>query len=295
MFEGMTVAMVTPFRRGAVDREAAARLVEHLIEGGAEGIVVSGSTGEAATTSSEERRALWILVRELTRRRVPLVAGTGTNSTAESVTLTRMAEELGMDGVMVVTPYYNKPTPAGQVAHFTAVAQATRLPVILYNVPGRTGTNTLPDTLAQLARVPNVVAVKEASGSVDQASAVRAACPQLTLLSGDDSLTLPMIAVGAAGVVSVAGNVAPRPMRELTDHAREGRTEEARRLHLRLLPLFKALFVESNPGPVKYLLSAMGLVEDELRLPLVPVAPATREIVRRAADGLGIALPAYTG
>jgi 4-hydroxy-tetrahydrodipicolinate synthase len=217
-----------------------------------------------------------------------IVAGTGTNNTAESIALTRMAEEVGLDGVMLVTPYYNKPTPAGQIAHFTAVAQSTRLPIILYNVPGRTATNTMPETLASLARLSNVVAVKEASGSLDQASQLRIASA-LTLLSGDDSLTLPMIAVGAEGIISVAGNAVPRLMRELSDHARAGRLAEARAIHLRLTPLFKALFVESNPGPVKYLLAAMGLIEDELRLPLVPVQPATRESVRRAAEGAGVA------
>jgi len=287
MFEGMTVAMVTPFRRGGVDRGGVERLVEHLIQGGTEGIVVSGSTGEAATMTLEERRSLWQQVRELTRGRVWVVAGTGTNNTAESIANTRVAEEVGLDGAMLVTPYYNKPTPAGQIAHFTAVAQSTRLPIILYNVPGRTATNTMPETLAAMSRVSNVVAVKEASGSLDQASQLHIASA-LTLLSGDDSLTLPMIAVGAEGIISVAGNAVPRLMRDLTDHARAGRLAESRAIHLTLTPLFRALFVESNPGPVKYLLSAMGLIEDELRLPLVPVQPGTRELVRRAAEAVGV-------
>jgi 4-hydroxy-tetrahydrodipicolinate synthase len=221
---------------------------------------------------------------------VPLVAGTGTNNTAESITLTRMAEELGLDGAMIVTPYYNKPTPRGQVAHFTAVAKSTRLPLILYNVPGRTATNTLPDVFEQLQDLPNVVAIKEASGSLDQASALRARC-RFTLLSGDDSLTLPMIAVGASGIISVAGNVAPREMRALCDHARAGRIAEAEAVHRRLLPLFRALFVESNPGPAKFLLSAMGLMENELRLPLVPVEPATERTVLAAARAAGLTLP----
>ncbi len=290
MFEGLTVAMVTPFRRGAVDRDGVVRLVQHLLEGGVEGIVVSGSTGEAATMTVEERRALWALVREQARGRVPLIAGTGSNSTTDSIALTRMAEGLGLDGVMLVTPFYNKPTPAGQVAHFAAVAQSTKLPVLLYNVPGRTGTNTLPETVAQLARHSNIVAIKEASGNLDQASALCAA-GGLTVLSGDDSLTLPMIAVGAQGVVSVAGNAVPRLMRELSDHARAGRLADARALHFRLLPLFKALFVESNPGPIKHLLSIMGLIEDELRLPLVPVEPATRGVLRAAAERAGMAFP----
>jgi 4-hydroxy-tetrahydrodipicolinate synthase len=294
MFEGLTVAMVTPFRDGAVDHEATANLVEFMLMNGVEGLVVSGSTGEAATCTVEERRKLWAFVKERVAGRVPVIAGTGTNNTAESIALTKMAEELGLDGAMVVTPFYNKPTPRGQVAHFTAVARSTKLPIVLYNVPGRTATNTLPETLEKVHDVPNIVAVKEASGSIDQASAVRARV-RLTLLSGDDSLTVPMIAVGAAGVVSVAGQVAPREMRDLTDLARAGKMSEAEVLHRRLLPLFKALFVESNPGPVKYLLSAMRLVANELRLPLVPVEPATEKTVLEGARAAGIALPETVG
>ena len=291
MFEGLSVAMVTPFRNGAIDMDAMARLIDFQIEGGVETLVVSGSTGEAATCSVEERRTLWTFTKQQARGRAALVAGTGTNSTSESIVLTRMAEELGLDGAMIVTPYYNKPTPRGQVAHFTAVARSTKLPLILYNVPGRTATNTLPETLQQVHELPNVVAVKEASGSLDQASAVRART-RLTLLSGDDSLTLPMMAVGAAGVVSVAGNVAPREMRTLCDHARAGRFAEAEVVHRRLLPLFRALFIESNPGPVKFLMSAMGLLANELRLPLVPVEPATEEAVLAAARAAGVEIAA---
>src|SRR5262245_12968379 len=287
MVEGLTVAMVTPFRQGQLDLEGNARRVDLMVEGGIEGLVVSGSTGEAATCSVEERRSLWRFVRERVRGRVPVVAGTGTNSTSDSIELSRLAEEIGLDGVMLVTPYYNKPTPKGQVAHFTAIARATRLPVILYNVPGRTATNSTPDVLEKLESVPNVVAVKEASGNLDQASALKART-RFTVLSGDDSLTVPMIAVGAEGVVSVAGNVAPRAMRELCDHARAGRKAEAQAAHRRLQPLFKALFVESNPGPVKFLLSAMGLMENELRLPLVPVEPGTEKTVLEAAKAAGV-------
>jgi 4-hydroxy-tetrahydrodipicolinate synthase len=230
-------------------------------------------------------------VRERVRGRVPVIAGTGSNNTAESIALTRMAEEVRMDGVLLVTPYYNKPTPKGQVAHFTAVAKSTRLPVMLYNVPGRTGTNTLVDVLAQVESIPNIVAVKEASGSVDQASAVRART-KLTLLSGDDSLTLPIIAVGGTGIVSVAGNVAPAEMRRLTDLARAGKIAEAEAVHRTLGPLFRALFLESNPGPVKFLLSAMGVIANELRLPLVPIEPATENAVLAAARQVGLPLAA---
>jgi 4-hydroxy-tetrahydrodipicolinate synthase len=289
MFEGLSVAMVTPFRGGAVDRDAVERLVEHMLGGGVQGIVVSGSTGEAATCTVEERRALWSFVRERVKRRAWVVAGTGTNSTADSIVLTRMAEELGLDGAMVVTPFYNKPTPKGQAAHFVAVAKSTKLPLILYNVPGRTGTNTTPDVLAMVQDLPNVKAVKEASGNLDQMAQVKTRT-RLTLLSGDDSLTLPCIAVGGEGIVSVVGQAAPAPMRRLTDLARAGLGAEALAMHQSLMPLFKAAFLESNPGPIKYLLSEMGLVANELRLPLVPVEPATEKGVLEAARAVGLPL-----
>jgi 4-hydroxy-tetrahydrodipicolinate synthase len=296
VFDGLTVAMVTPFRAkdGTIDEPATERLIEFMLEGGVENLVVSGSTGEAATCTVEERLALWRFVKGRVRGRVPVIAGTGTNSTADSITLTRAAESIGMDGAMLVTPFYNKPTPRGQVEHFTAVARATQLPIVVYNVPGRTGTNTMPETLEKLRDVKNIVAVKEASGSLDQASAVRARTP-FTLLCGDDSLTLPMIAVGATGVISVVGNAAPREMRELCDHARAGRMAEAEAIHRRLLPLFKALFVESNPGPVKFLLAAMRIIDNALRLPLVPVEPATERIVLESARAAGLKLPETAG
>ncbi|HEY3217056.1 MAG TPA: 4-hydroxy-tetrahydrodipicolinate synthase [Candidatus Eisenbacteria bacterium] len=291
MFEGLTVAMVTPFRDGDLDLEGTERLVDFMLAGGVEALVVSGSTGEAATCSVDERRTLWGFVRDRVKKRVPVVAGTGTNSTSESIALTRMAEDLRLDGVMLVTPYYNRPTPRGQVAHFGAVARSTRLPVILYNVPSRTGTNTLPETIEKLQDLPNLVAVKEASGNLDQAGAIRSR-GKLTLLSGDDSLTLPMIAIGAKGVVSVAGNAMPGEMRKLCDAARAGRQQEAEALHRRLMPMFKALFVESNPGPIKQLLAALGLIQNELRLPLVPVEPGTEATLREAARAAGLELPA---
>lgn len=289
MFEGLSVAMVTPFRNGAIDRDATARLVEWMIEGGVQGLVVSGSTGEAATCTVEERRQLWAFVKERVKGRVWIVAGTGTNATADSIALTKMAEEVGVDGAMVVTPFYNKPTPKGQAAHFAAVARSTKLPVVLYNVPGRTGTNTLPDTLAMVQDVPNIVAVKEASGSLDQMSQVKTKT-RFTLLSGDDSLTLPCIAVGGEGIISVVGQLAPREMRTLTDHARAGRFAEARTAHEKLAPLFKAAFVESNPAPAKFLLSEMGLIANELRLPLVPVEPASEKVILEAARKVGVTL-----
>lgn len=289
MFEGLSVAMVTPFRDGAVDRDAVERLVEHMIAGGVQGLVVSGSTGEAATCTVEERRTLWTFVRERAKGRAWVVAGTGTNSTADSITLTRMAEELRLDGAMVVTPFYNKPTPKGQAAHFAAVARSTALPLILYNVPSRTGTNTTPDVLAMVHDLPNVKAVKEASGNLDQMAQVKTRT-RLTLLSGDDSLTLACAAVGGEGIVSVVGQAAPRQMRALSDLSRAGKPAEALAAHQFLMPLFRAAFLESNPGPIKYLLSEMGLIANELRLPLVPIEPATEKAVLEAAKAVGLSL-----
>jgi len=291
MFRGLIVAMATPFKDGALDLDATDRLVEHMLTGCVEGLVVSGSTGEAATCSLDERRTLWAFVRDRARGRVPVIAGTGTNNTAESIANTKLAEELKLDGAMLVTPYYNKPQPRGQAEHFATVARSTKLPIVLYNVPGRTATNTLPDVFEKVQDVPNIVAVKEASGSLDQAAAI-AARTRLTLLSGDDSLTLPMIAAGAEGVISVAGNAAPSEMRALTDHARAGRMPQALEAHRLLMPLFKALFVESNPAPLKFLLSAMGIAANELRLPLVPCEPVSEKIVLAAAASAGLAVTA---
>ena len=290
MFEGLSVAMVTPFKNGAVDHDATAALIEHMIAGGVEGLVVSGSTGEAATCTVEERRDLWRFVKEQAKGRVWVVAGTGTNDTAQSIVLTKMAEDIGVDGAMVVTPFYNKPTPKGQAAHFRAVASSTKLPVILYNVPGRTGTNTKPETLAMVQDVPNIMAVKEASGDLDQMSQVLQKT-RFTLLSGDDSLTLPSIAVGGSGIISVVGQLVPRAMRMLCDAARAGRLDEARKLHDQLAPIFKAAFIESNPAPAKFLLSEMGLVKNELRLPLLPVEPASEPVILAAARAVGVVLP----
>jgi 4-hydroxy-tetrahydrodipicolinate synthase len=289
MFEGLSVAMVTPFRGGEVDRDATARLVDHLIDGGVHGLVVSGSTGEAATCSVEERRDLWRFVKERAKGRCWIVAGTGTNSTADSIVLTRMAEEIGLDGAMVVTPFYNKPTPKGQAAHFAAVASSTKLPVILYNVPGRTGTNTTPEVLAMVHDLPNIKAVKEASGNLDQMAQVKTKT-KLTLISGDDSLTLPCVAVGGEGIISVVGHAVPREMRQLIDLARAGKHAEALAVHQKLMPIFRAAFLESNPGPIKYLLSEMGILANELRLPLVPIEPATEKAVLEAARTVGVTL-----
>jgi 4-hydroxy-tetrahydrodipicolinate synthase len=279
--------MVTPFRAGAVDAAGIERIVARLLDGGVDGIVALGSTGEAATQTVDERRAVLRQVVHLARGRAWVVAGTGTNDTAQSIELTRMAREDGADGTMLVTPYYNKPTPDGQVAHVEAVARAVPLPIVFYNVPGRTGTNTLPETIARIARVPGVVAVKEASGVPDQTSAILDAC-DITVLSGDDSLTVPLMAIGAQGVVSVVGQVAPREMAAMVRAARACDFTTARAAHARLFPLMRAMFLESNPAPVKEALAQLGVCSTELRLPLVAVTAATRA---RIADVLAQVLP----
>jgi len=282
MFEGLTVAMVTPFKSGQLDEPATERMVDFLVASAVDGIVVGGSTGEGATLTAAERRRLYEIVKETAGGRCQLIAGTGTNDTAVSIERTHEAEQAGYDGAMLVVPYYNKPTPAGQIAHFKTVADATRLPIVLYNVPGRTASTMLPETVAKLAEHPRIVAVKEASGSLDQISAIRC-LTDLTILSGDDSLTLPMLAVGAKGIISVVGNAAPREFREMLVHWEAGRTAEAEATHRRLFPLMRGLFFESNPGPVKFLLSSWGLIENELRLPLVPIEKATEARVLEAA------------
>ncbi len=294
MFEGLSVALVTPFKDGVLDESATERLVDFVVRGGADALVVAGTTGEAPALTRDERRRLYALVKSANGSRARLVAGTGTNVTRDTIELTAEARSAGYDGAMIVVPYYNKPTPAGLVAHFTAVAKAVDLPLIAYNVPSRTGTNMLPDTVVRIAQLDSVVAIKEASGSLDQVSAIRARC-DLTVLSGDDSLTLPMLAVGARGVVSVVGNVAPRAMRDLLTAFVEGRLVDAEATHRRLTPLMRALFLESNPSPTKSLLADLGILVNELRLPLVPVEPATALAVRDAARVAGILLPDPTG
>lgn len=290
MFEGLSVAIVTPFSNGQLDEPATERLVDFLVASAVDCLVVAGSTGEGATLTDAERRRLFELVRHAVAGRCQLVAGTGTNDTAVSIERTREAKSLGYDGAMLVVPYYNKPTAAGQIAHFTAVADAVDIPIVLYNVPGRTATNMQPETVARLAAHPGIVAVKEACGSLDQISRLRS-LTDLPVLSGDDSLTLPILAIGGKGVISVVGNVAPREMRELLVHWENRRTAEAEAAHRKLLPLMSGLFAESNPGPVKFLLADWGLIENELRLPLVPIQPATEVVVREAARLAGVRAP----
>ena len=247
MFEGVSVALVTPFRDGALDEEALRGVIRHVLAQGVDGLVPTGTTGEAPALTEEERDRVWRITVEEARGKAFVVAGTGTNVTRTSIALSRKAARTGVDGVMLSAPYYNKPGPRGIEAHFLAVADAVELPLVVYNIPGRTGVNILPDTLAALARHERIVAVKEASGSLDQVTEILART-SLTVLSGDDALTLPLAALGAHGVVSVAAHVAGREMQAMLRAWREGRPEEAAALHRRLVPLFRALFLDGkNP------------------------------------------------
>jgi 4-hydroxy-tetrahydrodipicolinate synthase len=283
MFTGSLVAIVTPFRRGKVDERALAELIEWQIAKGTNGIVPCGTTGESATLSHDEHNRVIELTVEVVNRRVPVIAGTGSNSTEEAITLTRHAKQAGADGALLITPYYNKPTQEGLYRHYKAVAEAVDLPLVLYNIPGRTGVNMLPATIARLAAINTIVGVKEGSGSVQQASDIVQMCgDRLTVLAGDDSLTLPMMAVGGQGVITVTANIMPAEMAELVKAFADGRVADARRIHFSLSPLFAALFFETNPIPVKEALGMMGKIDPELRLPLCPMAQDTREKLTRA-------------
>ncbi|HZU99644.1 MAG TPA: 4-hydroxy-tetrahydrodipicolinate synthase [Planctomycetota bacterium] len=288
--QGSFVALVTPMKGGKVDERALADLVEWHVKSGTKGLVPCGTTGESPTLSHEEHRAVVDLVVEKSKGRVPVVAGTGSNSTEEAVSLTKHAARSGAKGVLVITPYYNKPTQDGLYAHFAKVAEAAGdLPVVLYNVPGRTSVDLLPPTVEKLCRnVPNIVAVKEATGSVDRTSELLERVPDLIVLSGDDSLNLPIMAVGGAGTISVVANVLPAETQALCAAASKGDLAEARRIHKKLYPIARALFVETNPIPVKYALARIGRIGPEIRLPLTPLSASGREKLDPVLDALGL-------
>jgi 4-hydroxy-tetrahydrodipicolinate synthase len=289
MFAGSFVAIVTPFRKGKIDERALAELIEWQIAKGTNGIVPCGTTGESATLSYEEHNRVIELTVEVVNRRVPVIAGTGSNSTDEAIELTTHAKQAGVDGALLITPYYNKPTQEGLYRHYKAVAEAVDLPLVLYNIPGRTGVNMLPATIARLSAIKTIVGVKEGSGSVQQVSDVVQTCgDRITVLAGDDALTLPMMAVGAKGVVTVTANILPTDMANLVKAFADGKIDEARRIHLKLSPLFAALFYETNPIPVKEALGMMGKIDPELRLPLCPMAQDTREKLVRVLKDMGL-------
>ncbi|HVA78845.1 MAG TPA: 4-hydroxy-tetrahydrodipicolinate synthase [Candidatus Binataceae bacterium] len=280
MFNGALTALITPFRDGAVDEPALRDLVEWQIQSGIDALVPCGSTGESATLTHEEHERVIKITIEQARKRVPVIAGTGSNATAEAIHLTASARAMGADGALLISPYYNKPTQEGIFRHYKLIAASVDLPLIVYNIPGRTASNIAPETFARLAEIKNVVGVKEASGSMDQVSDILRLCgDRLTILSGDDALTLPIMALGGKGVISTASNAIPREMHDLAAAALGGDFQRARELHYRMLPLLRALFIETNPIPLKHALALMGKCANELRLPLVPMtAPASEKL-----------------
>lgn len=288
MFRGTYTALVTPFRDDAIDIDAFERLIEAQIAGGVRGIVPVGTTGESPTLTHDERRQLIELAVKFARQRCQVIAGTGSNSTRDTIAHTREAQGIGADGALVVVPYYNKPSQEGLFRHFEAVAQATSLPIMLYNIPGRCGIDLAADTVVRLARAcANIVAIKEASGSVDRVSELVARAPAgFNVLSGDDSLTLPFLVVGALGVVSVASNLYPAEISELVRSFLDGETEKAQRLHRRFLGLFRDLFIEPNPVPAKTALAWRGEMSAACRLPLVEMGTPTEERLRLTISAL---------
>jgi 4-hydroxy-tetrahydrodipicolinate synthase len=289
VFQGSLVAMVTPFKDGRVDEAKIRDLVEFHVKNGTDVIVPCGTTGESPTLSHDEHRRVIELAIQAANKRVPVVAGTGSNSTAEAIDLTRFARNAGADGALVVLPYYNKPTQQGLIAHCRAIADAVELPLILYNIPGRTGINMLPDTLAALADHPNIVGMKEATGNLEQMTHDIVLCgTRLSFLSGDDTLTLPLMAVGGRGVISVVANIVPRDVADLTRAFLGGDWKRARELHLKLFPLCQAMFLETNPIPVKTALALMGMINGELRLPLCPMSEANLNKLKGALRAYGL-------
>jgi 4-hydroxy-tetrahydrodipicolinate synthase len=287
---GLGTALVTPFTKELeVDYSGLRRLVEYQISGGVDFLVAGGTTGESATLSDDELVKVAEAVVETANGRVPVIAGAGGNDTGKIVRLIRRYEALGLDGLLSVTPYYNKPTQSGLEAHYRAIAQSTDLPILLYNVPPRTNVNLLPETVAKLADIPNVVGLKEASGDVSQIADILSRVPSsFKVFSGDDALILPVIALGGVGVISVVSNELPGVVAELVGYALAGQFEDARILARRIQPLVKANFVETNPAPAKAALALLGIIEEHLRLPLVPVHPANREKLRLLLDEFGV-------
>jgi 4-hydroxy-tetrahydrodipicolinate synthase len=290
MFKGSMVAIVTPFdREGRFDEETYRQLIEFQLQNGTDAIVPCGTTGESATLDFDEHDYVIKVCIEQVNKRVPVIAGTGANSTAEAIGLSKHAKEMGADGLLLVCPYYNKPSQEGIYQHYKALAEQVALPQVLYNVPGRTGVNMTADTTARLAEFANVVAIKEASGDLVQVSAILAkAGEKIDVISGDDFLTMPMMACGAVGVISVSANAIPKEVKEMTQNCMDGNWEAARRQHLQLLAFHSAMFIESNPVPVKTTLALMGKCLADVRLPLVPLQAASLEKLKGVAKEYGL-------
>ncbi|HEX3034879.1 MAG TPA: 4-hydroxy-tetrahydrodipicolinate synthase [Thermodesulfobacteriota bacterium] len=290
MLHGSVVAIVTPFKNGQVDESALRELIEFQVENGTHGIVPCGTTGESPTLTHEEHEYVIELTVKAVKKRVPVVAGTGSNSTDEAIRLTKFAEKVGADAVLSVVPYYNKPTQEGLYLHFKQIASEVNIPIILYNIPGRSGVNMTPETIARLAKdCRNIIGVKEASGSLQQASRILYLCGiDFILLSGEDAINFPLLAVGGKGFITVTANVAPKDVAELYNSFITGEFNRARELHYKLLPLNEAMFIETNPMPVKVALSIMGKIRGEFRLPLCPMAPGNFEKLKTALKEYGL-------
>ena len=293
MFSGAFTALVTPFRNGEVDVEALESLVEFQIENGIHGLVPCGTTGESPTLSESEDRLVIETVVRISNGRVPVIAGTGSNNTESAIKYTKMAEDAGANGSLQVSPYYNKPTQEGLYRHFATIAENTELPLVLYNIPGRTSVAIEPETIARLAEdVPNIVGVKEATLSTGIAGEIKRLCgDEFDVLSGDDPMTLPIMALGGSGVIGVTSNIAPGIFSDMVNALMEGDFERGRNIHYQLLPLFKALFVQTNPIPVKTAASLLGLCSDEMRLPLVPMSGDALRDLEEALERHGHLLP----
>lgn len=285
-------AMVTPFKSDmSVDWKRAEELADHLVKNGSEGLVIHGTTGESPTLTHEEEYELYRVVKKAVGGKCKIIAGTGSNSTGTTIKSSKEAEKIGVDGLMVVVPYYNKPSQEGMYQHYKAVAAATALPIIIYNIPGRTGINMTPETTARIAAdCKNIIGLKDAAGSLDQTSAAKQLCPKdFTIWSGDDSLTLPMLSVGAVGIISVASHIVGKEIAQMVNAYHSGDVKKATEIHLRLMPIFKVLFITSNPSPVKYALELIGQPAGRPRLPLVEPSDKEKEQIKKVLKDLGLA------
>jgi len=289
MFSGAIVAIVTPFKKGKVDEKSLRELIEFQIKNGTDGIVPCGTTGESSTLSHEEHDRVIEITIDAARKRVPVIAGTGSNSTDEALRLTRHAHEAGADGALLVCPYYNRPTQEGLYQHFKTIAQSVPIPIIPYNIPSRTGVNLMPETVARLAKISNIVGIKEASGSLKQMQDVISLCgDKFDVLSGDDFFTFPLLAIGGRGVISVVSNIAPADMAAMVDAFAAGDIKKAQKLHHRLIPLIDALFIETNPVPVKAALAMMGKIAYDVRLPMYKMSDGNYEKLKGAMKNYGL-------
>lgn len=290
-FGKVLTAMATPFKADmSIDWKRVEELADFLVKNGSEGLVVHGTTGESPTLTHEEEFELYRVVKKAVGGRCKIIAGTGSNSTETTIRSSKEAEKIGVDGLMVVVPYYNKPSQEGLYQHFKKVADNSSLPIIIYNIPGRTGINMTPETTAKLSAIRNIIGLKDAAGNLDQTSATRQLCPkEFTIWSGDDSLTLPMLSVGAVGIISVASHIAGKEISQMVGAYHSGDVKKAKELHLKLMPLFKVLFITSNPSPVKYALELIGQPAGKPRLPLVEPSESEKQQIKKVLQELGLA------